>query len=186
MLMPLGVFLPADLLLSRECCQAGDLLEIDRKLYAHWVVYIGNNEVVHVPETRKNKVVVEKCSLELVTQDCLVRVNNKQVPAKDRGLIELPSQQVVNQALSCVGSTVRYNFVVSNSEHFVTWLKYGVGWSDQAKAMRHSMSSLSPTPSPRQVEKAHVDIWSEIHNILTSSPPVSPSSSPSISPSSSP
>ncbi|XP_076437830.1 phospholipase A and acyltransferase 2-like [Babylonia areolata] len=179
MLMPLGVFLPAELLLSRECCQAGDLLEIDRKLYAHWVVYIGNNEVVHVPETRKNKVVVEKCSLESVAQDCLVRINNKQVPAKDRGVSELAREVVVANALSCVGSTVRYNFVVSNSEHFVTRLKYGIGWSDQAKAMRHSMSSLSPTPSsPRQVEKAHLDIWSEIHNILTSSPPVSPSSSP--------
>lgn len=179
MLMPLGLFLPAELLLARECCQAGDLIEIDRKLYAHWVVYVGNNEVVHVPETRRNKVVVEKCTLESVAQDCLVRINNKQVPAKGRGLKELPREEVVTKALSCVGSTVRHNFVVSNSEHFVTRLKYGVGWSDQAKAMRHSMSSLSPTPScPLQVEKAHMDIWSEIQNILTTTPPASPSSSP--------
>ena len=131
MLRPLGVFLPAELLLSRECCKAGDLLEIDRKLYAHWAIYIGNNEVVHLPETVESKAVVQRCSLESVSVGCLVRVNNKQVPAKERCLTELPREEVVANAINCVGTTVRYNIVVSNSEHFVTRLKYGVGWSDQ-------------------------------------------------------
>ncbi|KAK7092152.1 phospholipase A and acyltransferase 3-like [Littorina saxatilis] len=182
MLRPLGVFLPADLLLLRECVKAGDLIEIDRKLYTHWAVYLGNNEVVHLPEPvdGNGKAVVERCSLESVAQDCLVRVNNKQVPAKERGLTELPREEIITNGVKSVGTTVRYNIVVSNGEHFVTRLKYGVGWSDQAKAMRHSMSSLSPSPSsPMQVEKAHTDIWSEITNILSGSPPVSPVSSPS-------
>ena len=55
----------------------------------------------------------------------------------------------------------------------------------QAKVMRNSMSSLSDSPgaSPKQLEKVHLDIFSEIHNILSCSPPVSPSNSPSPPPS---
>lgn len=176
MLTPLGVFLPAEQLLSRGCCVVGDLVEIDRILYAHWAVYVGNGEVVHLSEPVNGRAQVVKCRLDTAAQDCLVRVNNKEVPAKERGLIPFPGEQVSENAAGVVGKTVRFHIVVRNSEHFVTQLKYGVGWSDQAKAMQNSMASLSSSPSgPRQVEKAHEDIWSEIHTILSSSPPVSPS-----------
>ncbi|XP_076456531.1 phospholipase A and acyltransferase 1-like [Babylonia areolata] len=187
MLSPLRVFLPAEQLLSREYCKAGDLLEIDHKLYAHWAVYVGNHEVVHIPESYVNQTVVERGLLASVAGECLVRVNNKEVPAKERGLTSLPPDEVVDRAIGCVGTTVCSNIVVNNSEHFVTRLKYGVGWSDQAKALQHSMSLLSSSPTPTSpvlVAKAHQNIWSEIHTILSSSPPVS--TSPPVSPSSCP
>lgn len=146
MLRPLGVFLPAELLLSRDCCKAGDLLEIDRKLYAHWAVYIGNREVVHLPEPGEGQraAEVQRCWLAVVAQDCLVRVNNKQVPAKERGLAEAPRDRVVEAAIASVGTSVRCNIVVSNSEHFVTRLKYGVGWSDQVSLTLNFCFMASP------------------------------------------
>ena len=135
MLRPLGVFLPADDFISREDYKDGDLLEIDRKLYSHWVVSIGHDDVVNLPEATNNNccVVVEHVPLLEVAHNCHVRVNNKQVPAKDRGLQDVSQKDVVNNALNSVGRTVSYNFFSSNSEHFVTRLKYGVGWSDQAR-----------------------------------------------------
>lgn len=131
--LSLGVFLSAEELLSQGRCVPGDLLEIDRKLYAHWVVYVGNGEVVHLPETDIEKAVVAKSSLEAVAQGCHVRVNNKVVPAKERRLEALPDEQVVVRAMKSVGDIVTYNIVVSNCEHFATQLKYGVGWSDQVE-----------------------------------------------------
>lgn len=175
MLKPLGVFEPAQLFLSKGHCVDGDLVEIDRILYTKWAVYVGNGEVVHLSEPVNGHAVVERCSLEKAAQDCLVRVNDKEVPAKERRLTPLPPETVVENALKAVGRTIRHNIVIRNSEHFVTQLKYGVGWSDQAKAMQGNMSVLSPAPSsPMQVEQAHKDIWGELHSILSSSPPSPP------------
>ncbi|KAK7460363.1 hypothetical protein BaRGS_00038891 [Batillaria attramentaria] len=131
MLTALGVFSPAEQLVSRDCCIAGDLLEIDRILYAHWAVYLGDGEVVHLSDPVRGRAVVERCRLEAAAQDCLVRINNKEVPAKERGLTPLPREEVIANAVNAIGKTVRYNIVIRNSEHFVTQLKYGVGWSDQ-------------------------------------------------------
>jgi hypothetical protein len=131
MLRPLGLFLEPEALLQGDGCDPGDLLEIDRKLYVHWAVYIGNGEVVHLPESPEGTTVVERCSLQAVAQDDVVRVNNKQVHAREKDLTELPSDEVVKRAIECVGQSVPYNIVTSNGEHFVTKLKYGVGWSDQ-------------------------------------------------------
>lgn len=179
MLKPLGVFVPPDVLLQREVVQLGDLLEIDRKLYSHWAVFVGNSEVVHLPESRQGSALVARCSLQAVAQDGRVRGNNKQLAARERELTEFPDAEVVKRALDSVGTRVPYNIVTSNGEHFVTKLKYGVGWSDQARVMQASMSSLSQSQTnPIEMRRVHLDLFSEIQHILSTSPPVNGPLSP--------
>ncbi len=127
----LGNFVP-------PCCchpQPGDLIEIDRKLYSHWALYIGEDQVVHVSgesyDIAYEGVTVRQSSLEEVAGDSLLRINNKDVPAKERGLKALEPRKIIANARRCVGKVVVHNMLSNNAEHFVTLWRYGVGWSDQ-------------------------------------------------------
>ena len=117
--------------------QLGDLIEIDRTLYSHWAVYVGGGRVVHVvgeenqdlPDT-EHAVVREHFLIDIAVSS-FVRVNNKEVPAKERGMASFDSDTVVANAKSMVGSRVVYNMLTKNCEHYLTEWKYGKAWSDQ-------------------------------------------------------
>ncbi len=143
----LGNFVP-------PCCchpQPGDLIEFDRKLYSHWALYIGEDQVVHVSgesyDIANEGVTVRQSSLEEVAGDSLLRVNNKEVPAKERGLKALETRKIITNARRCVGKVVVHNMLSNNAEHFVTLWRYGVGWSDQVNLMVFSRVALVPEPA---------------------------------------
>lgn len=121
---------PADLQV-----ELGDLIEIDRTIYTHWGLYVGDGEIVHVSgpksDISSSESFVRRSFLKEVAGDCLVRVNNKEVPAKERGLECLPLEEILSRSLNSVGQSVPYNFLTKNVEHYVTEWRYGVGWSDQ-------------------------------------------------------
>ena len=115
--------------------ELGDLIEIDRTIYTHWGLYVGDGEIVHVSGPKSDisasESFVRRSFLKEVAGDCLVRVNNKEVPAKERGLDCLPLEEILSRSLNSVGQSVPYNFLTKNVEHYVTEWRYGVGWSDQ-------------------------------------------------------
>ncbi|CAE1282929.1 unnamed protein product [Acanthosepion pharaonis] len=123
---------PADLQV-----ELGDLIEIDRTIYTHWGLYVGDGEIVHVSgpksDISSSESFVRRSFLKEVAGDCLVRVNNKEVPAKERGLECLTLEEILSRSLNSVGQSVPYNFLTKNVEHYVTEWRYGVGWSDQTK-----------------------------------------------------
>jgi len=133
----LGPFVTPTKLVSTA--KPGDLIEIDRTIYAHWAVYIGKGEIVHVScenlDEYATQAMVEKHKLIEVGGDSLVRINNKQVPARKRGLAPLKWKKMSQTLMKVVGQRVTYNILTRNAEHFVTEWKFGTSWSDQVNLL---------------------------------------------------
>ncbi|XP_041360903.1 uncharacterized protein LOC121377094 [Gigantopelta aegis] len=180
----LDSFVSAQELTERALLQIGDIVEIDRIIYSHWALYVGNGEVAHVTGPRSDIATttnarVARCSLLDVVGDSLVRVNNKTVRAKERGVSVLPVDVTVKNALSLVGSTVTYNFLTRNSEHYVTEWRYDSSWSDEAETASHAMTVFSSSPVQEYPEEAHRTMQVGITNILHSPTNCHSSTSPS-------
>lgn len=96
------------LLASEVSPELSDIIEIDRTLYTHWAIYVGDGQIVHVcgtdnsdlPDTQE--AVVTKADLAHVVGDNFCRVNNKEVPAKERNLSPKEPELVVQEALQQV------------------------------------------------------------------------------------
>ncbi|XP_043375700.1 phospholipase A and acyltransferase 3-like isoform X3 [Dermochelys coriacea] len=123
--------------------ELGDLIEIFRFGYQHWVIYVGDGYVVHLAppteipgagfaslmSTLTNKALVKKERLLDVVGRHRYRVNNKH----DRKFPPLPSRKIVQAAEQLVGQEMLYKVTSENCEHFVTELRYGVARSDQVR-----------------------------------------------------
>ncbi|NWU37791.1 HRSL1 enzyme, partial [Hylia prasina] len=119
--------------------QPGDLIEIDRPLYQHWALYVGDEYVIHVTDegapslsvsttaiyTRRAK--VKKQLLKEVVGNNKWRVNNKY----DRSHTPRPVDEIIRRAEQWIDKEVPYDVLGSNCEHFVTELRYGERESDQ-------------------------------------------------------
>ncbi|XP_030424553.1 phospholipase A and acyltransferase 3-like isoform X1 [Gopherus evgoodei] len=123
--------------------ELGDLIEIFRFGYQHWVIYVGDGYVVHLAppsdipgagfaslmSTLTNKAMVKKERLLDVVGRHRYRVNNKH----DRKFPPLPAGKIVQAAEQLVGQEMLYRVTSENCEHFVTELRYGVAKSDQVR-----------------------------------------------------
>ncbi|XP_064241757.1 phospholipase A and acyltransferase 1-like [Passer domesticus] len=121
--------------------QPGDLIEIDRPLYQHWALYLGDGYVIHVTDEGASSVWLSSSSIHAarakVKKDPLVevvkshkwRVNNKY----DRCRTPFPVEEIIRRAELCIDREVPYNVLKSNCEHFVTMLRYGEGESRQVQ-----------------------------------------------------
>lgn len=125
--------------------KAGDLIEIDRTLYSDWCLYVGNGNVVTLTgqDIPSKHVTVKLTSLVEVAGESGVRINNKEVPAKEKSLSPLPVDETLQRALAVIGTNVNYNLLTKNCEHYVTEWKYGRGWSDQAAMTLSVMKTLA-------------------------------------------
>ncbi|NXC92057.1 HRSL1 enzyme, partial [Cercotrichas coryphoeus] len=126
---------------GRRQPQPGDLIEIDRRAYQHWALYVGDGYVINVTPvdegapsllvsttsvfTRKAK--VKKQLLKEVVGDHKWRVNNKY----DRSRTPRPVEEIIQRAEQWIDKEVPYDVLGSNCEHFVTELRYGEGVSEQ-------------------------------------------------------
>ncbi|NWZ34149.1 HRSL1 enzyme, partial [Brachypodius atriceps] len=121
--------------------QPGDLIEIDRKIYQHWALYMGDGYVINVTPVDEGapsllvsttsifarKAKVKKQLLKEVVADNTWCVNNKY----DRSRTPLPVKEIIRRAEQWIDREVSYDVLGSNCEHFVTMLRYGEGVSDQ-------------------------------------------------------
>uniref|UniRef100_A0A8C3Y8F6 LRAT domain-containing protein n=1 Tax=Catharus ustulatus TaxID=91951 RepID=A0A8C3Y8F6_CATUS len=121
--------------------QPGDLIEIDRRVYQHWALYLGDGYVINVTPvdegspslsvsttsifTRKAK--VKKQLLKEVVGNHKWHVNNKY----DRSRTPRPVKEIIRRAEEWIDREVPYDVLGSNCEHFVTELRYGEGVSEQ-------------------------------------------------------
>ncbi|NWS87255.1 HRSL1 enzyme, partial [Toxostoma redivivum] len=124
--------------------EPGDLIEIDRRVYQHWALYMGDGYVINVTPvdegapslsvsttsifTRKAK--VKKQLLKEVVGNHKWRVNNKY----DRSRTPRPVKEIIRMAERWIDREVPYDVLGSNCEHFVTELRYGEGVSEQVSA----------------------------------------------------
>ncbi|XP_048216750.1 phospholipase A and acyltransferase 3 isoform X2 [Perognathus longimembris pacificus] len=121
----------------------GDLIEIFRPFYKHWVIYVGNGYVIHLAPPSEvagaglascmsalsDKAVVKKELLREVAGRDRYQVNNKH----DDKYTPLPPSKIIQQAEELVGQEVLYKLTSDNCEHFVNELRYGVARSDQVR-----------------------------------------------------
>ncbi|XP_018592911.1 HRAS-like suppressor 3 [Scleropages formosus] len=121
----------------------GDLIEIFRGTYQHWVIYVGNGYVIHLaPPTEDarggaysmmsvlyDKAVVKKEEFWDVVDNNEYRINNllddKYEPRK--------IGTILREAQSLVGQELPYCVFRGNCEHFVTELRYGKAESRQVR-----------------------------------------------------
>ncbi|XP_076350095.1 phospholipase A and acyltransferase 3-like [Tachypleus tridentatus] len=153
--------------------EPGDIVEIDRTLYAHWAIYVGEGNVIHVcglnnEDIATDTAVVTLAKLSDVAGLSGVRINNKDVPAKERNLKALPPKQVIANAFACLNKSVEYNLLTRSCEHYVTEWKYGEGWSDQASVAVSVMRTLT-----NDYEAGHSQLVNSLNTVLNC--PVSPS-----------
>ncbi|XP_022653361.1 HRAS-like suppressor 3 [Varroa jacobsoni] len=142
----LGAFVPAADLVPE--LKVGDIVEIDRTLYAHWAVHVGDGRVVHVAGPSEEDIpsepwaLVHLCPLAELAGCSRVRVNNKSVRAKERKVRSLDGTQVAARALAQRGHKLDFNFLTRNAEFYATQWKYGQGWSDQGAVALSVMKPL--------------------------------------------
>ncbi|XP_040469059.1 phospholipase A and acyltransferase 1 [Falco naumanni] len=127
------------------CCdpQPGDLIEIFRPAYQHWVLYLGDGYVISVTPIEEGpsatlasarsvlsrKARVRMQLLKDVVGSDTYRINNKY----DSTRTPLPVKVIIRRAESYINQDVSYDVLSSNCEHFVTQLRYGEGVSDQVR-----------------------------------------------------
>lgn len=134
----------------------GDLIEIHRCSYRHWVIFDkmdgdGNVWCFHVKSVRIddniiNSSVNSKACIQYNTLLNILYDDRNQVPSKCRinnqqqianRLIKKTnsSKPKINQVLSMLhyykNVFVDYNDVTRNAQHYVTYWKYGIGWNHE-------------------------------------------------------
>uniref|UniRef100_A0A8C9PMR2 LRAT domain-containing protein n=1 Tax=Spermophilus dauricus TaxID=99837 RepID=A0A8C9PMR2_SPEDA len=130
----------------------GDLIEIFRFGYQHWVVYVGNGYVVHLTTPSKNptggssspfsvqggKAMVKREQLEDVARGCSYQINNY----LDDMYQPLSAEKIISYAEKLIGKEIWYNVLGWNCEHFVTHLRYGKSHSEQVRPCVGDLSLL--------------------------------------------
>ncbi|KAI7801750.1 putative retinoic acid receptor responder protein 3-like, partial [Triplophysa rosa] len=123
--------------------EPGDLIEIFRGGYQHWVIYVGDGFVIHLapPSEHANagaysmmsvvcdRAIVKKEEIWDVVGSDEYRINN----LLDDTYEPRPIRAIIREAESLVGNQLPYCVVRGNCEHFVTELRYGKPESRQVR-----------------------------------------------------
>ncbi|XP_071961310.1 phospholipase A and acyltransferase 4-like [Antedon mediterranea] len=117
--------------------KAGDLVIVNRTLYDHWAVYIGNGDVIHLSGAEFNIKAKETAYVHRVTFEDFVRDDDAEVeciPCPP----DVSRKEVVRRAKSEEGHFFRnrkYSLVFNNCEHFARWC-HGRAESKQVQNVR--------------------------------------------------
>lgn len=123
--------------------EEGDVVTFDRGSIRHQALYIGERQVIHLWAPMDGgifKVRIDPIALVHEAHDdpqrrCSMRRSTSEFDAvmKQVGAsTPFTHDEVVRRARSRLGNS-RYQLVTHNCEHFVTWARYGVGYSSQAR-----------------------------------------------------
>jgi len=134
--------------------KAGDLVEFHRGLYTHWAVCIGDGHVIHLSGEDDDGLstgsvsdgslgsvsgtlfTIAGVSCDKAKVKCdnfwdVARVSKANINnSKDSYIRADAPHLIVDRALSRMG-VIGYNLLWSNCEHFASWCRYGMAWSEQ-------------------------------------------------------
>lgn len=137
--------------------QRGDLLEVQRTLFTHFGIYLGDNQVAHlIPDilpllTTNSRHIQEMVTntrllLGVLSKHASIRVDSVEDFAFGAGILlnamdrtvdrsPLSGDEVARRAEQQIG-TVSYSLLWNNCEHFVTYCRYGTAQSLQTDQVR--------------------------------------------------
>ncbi|XP_031425791.1 phospholipase A and acyltransferase 4-like [Clupea harengus] len=122
--------------------EPGDMIEIQRAGYNHWALFIGNGDVLHLTtDGVSSTAAIFAGSVDSVFA-IVKKEKLKEVALGDKWSVhncldnewETKSPDVIlKEAEQLVGKKMPYNLLTFNCEHFVTYLRYGIPESRQAR-----------------------------------------------------
>uniref|UniRef100_A0A8C1N748 Retinoic acid receptor responder 3-like n=1 Tax=Cyprinus carpio TaxID=7962 RepID=A0A8C1N748_CYPCA len=133
--------------------EPGDLIEIFRGTYQHWVIYVGEGYVIHLAPPSEHpqagaysmmsvlsdKATVKKEELYEVVGNDEYCINN----LLDEKYEPRPVQEILWDAHSVLGQERPYCVFRGNCEHFVTELRYGEPQSRQVRVAVETFAAVA-------------------------------------------
>ena len=110
----------------------GDVLSVNRGIYKHYGVYVGNDTVVHFSggegfELSAKRACIRKTSLENFRKNDEIQIETRCCESYSR-------KETVMRALGAVGTEKgKYALTWNNCEHFANWCRYGEKHSSQVE-----------------------------------------------------
>ncbi|CAF0919384.1 unnamed protein product [Rotaria sp. Silwood1] len=166
---------------KRHLLVSGDLIEYVRGPFSHWAVYLGNNQIAHLPGPSNvfanfqivqtiwrilsghwiEQMQIEICDFNGLLSSSIAYINN----SKDCIFHPLPRDEILRRAHSALGFS-GYDLMLNNCEHFAHWCRYGIAISDQVFSFLSLTSSIGLmmcfAPWTKFVSKFQVSIASGI------------------------
>jgi hypothetical protein len=112
----------------------GDLIEIQRDIYSHWAVYVGDGDIIHLLDFPDGKAQVVCQELKEIAEGYVCRVNNLVKAAQRRQLVPKSVSDILKSAYEKLNDVFDYHLINNNCEHFATHCRYGSRFSEQALA----------------------------------------------------
>ena len=119
----------------------GDVLSVNRGIYKHYGVYIGNDTVVHFSggegfELSAKRACIRKTSLENFRKNDEIQIETRCCESYSR-------KETVMRALGAVGTEKgKYALPWNNCEHFANWCRYGEKRSSQVEQFVSKVGGL--------------------------------------------
>ena len=119
----------------------GDVLSVNRGIYKHYGVYVGNDTVVHFSggegfELSAKRACIRKTSLENFRKNDEIQIETRCCESYSR-------KETVMRALCAVGTEKgKYALPWNNCEHFANWCRYGEKRSSQVEQFVSKVGGL--------------------------------------------
>ena len=119
----------------------GDVLSVNRGIYKHYGVYVGNDTVVHFYggegfELSAKRACIRKTSLENFRKNDEIQIETRCCESYSR-------KETVMRALGAVGTEKgKYALPWNNCEHFANWCRYGEKRSSQVEQFVSKVGGL--------------------------------------------
>lgn len=112
--------------------QPGDVLSVNRGLYKHYGVYVGNGTVVHFSGGSGHELCACRARIRKTTLENFSR--NGEIQIETKCAESYSPEETVMRALNAVGSEKgKYALPWNNCEHFANWCRYGKKRSAQVE-----------------------------------------------------
>lgn len=119
----------------------GDVLSVNRGIYKHYGIYVGNDIVVHFSggegfELSAKRACIRKTSLENFRKNDEIQIETRCCESYSR-------KETVMRALGAVGTEKgKYALPWNNCEHFANWCRYGEKRSSQVEQFVSKVGGL--------------------------------------------
>lgn len=119
----------------------GDVLSVNRGIYKHYGIYVGNDTVVHFSggegfELSAKRACIRKTSLENFRKNDEIQIETRCCESYSR-------KETVMRALGAVGTEKgKYALPWNNCEHFANWCRYGEKRSSQVEQFVSKVGGL--------------------------------------------